>query len=161
MQHVGRLLKEFAGNGPLQTLLTRYRLRKDHVLLMLELLKRRLSAEDSAMKGRELLGVLFDGSFDMLEGVRLLAPESRLLTAGAIVRELQGAAGDAELLDLRYRLSDRAFRILLRALKPRAARPAAQTPAGQPERRPYRNHLEHVMDLRRLARLFQKRAAKL
>jgi hypothetical protein len=161
MAHVGRLLKEFAGSGPLQTLLTRYRLRKDHVLLMLELLKRRLSTDDSAMKGRELLGILFDGSFALLEGVRLLAPESRLLTAGVIVPELQGADGDAELLDLRYRLSDRAFRILLRALKPRAARPAQQAPLAAPEKRPYRNHLEHVMDLRRLARLFQKRAAKL
>jgi hypothetical protein len=161
MLHVGRLLKEFAGSGPLQTLLTRYRLRKDHVLLMLELLKRRLSTDDSAMKGRELLGILFDGSFALLEGVRLLAPESRLVTAGVIVPELQGADGDAELLDLRYRLSDRAFRILLRALKPRAARPAPQTALAAPERRAYRNHLDHVMDLRRLARLFQKRAAKL
>src|SRR5262249_7807384 len=127
MLHVGRLLKEFAGSGPLQTLLARYKLGKDHVLLMLELLKRRLSSEDSAMKGRELLGVLFDGSFALLEGVRLLAPESRLVTAGVIVPELQGTDSDAELLDLRYRLSDRAFRILLRALKSRPER--GSTPA--------------------------------
>src|SRR5262245_40681822 len=52
MLNVGKLLKEFAGNGPLQTLLVRYKLGKDHVLLMLELLKRRLSSEDTAMKGR-------------------------------------------------------------------------------------------------------------
>lgn len=161
MLHVGKLLKEFAGAGPLQTLLTRYRLRKDHVLLMLELLKRRLSNEDSAMKGRELLGILFDSSFSLLEGIRLLAPESRLVTAGVIVPELQGADGDAELLDLRYRLSDRAFRILLRALKPRRDRKGQRTAEAEPEKRPYRNHLDHVMDMRRLARLYQKRAAKL
>src|SRR5262252_1448997 len=91
MLHVGKLLKEFEGSGPLQLLLRRYKLGKDHVLLMLELLKRRLSSDDTTMKGRELLGVLFEGSFSMLEGVRLLAPESRLLTAGVIVPELQGA----------------------------------------------------------------------
>jgi hypothetical protein len=128
---------------------------------MLELLKRRLSTDDSAMKGRELLGILFDGSFALLEGVRLLAPESRLLTAGVIVPELQGADGDAELLDVRYRLSDRAFRILLRALKPRPVRKDQATQPGDPAKRPYRNHLEHVMDVRRLARLFQKRASRL
>jgi hypothetical protein len=160
MLHVGKLLKEFEGSGPLQLLLRRYKLGKDHVLLMLELLKRRLSSDDSTMKGRELLGVLFEGSFSMLEGVRLIAPDSRLLTAGVIVPELQGADGDAELLDLRYRLSDRAFRILLRALRPRRER----RQDGQPvdlSRRPYRNHLEHLTDVRRLSRLFQKRAARL
>jgi hypothetical protein len=159
MMHVGRLLKEFEGSGPLQMLLKRYKLNKEHVLLMLELLKRRLSSDDTAMKGRELLGVLFDGSFSMLEGVRLLEPESRLLAAGVVVPELQGAEGDAEMLDLRYRLSDRAFRILLRALRPRRERPAnAPRDAGV---KPYRNHLEHLADVRRLARLYQKRAAKL
>jgi len=160
MLHVSRLLKEFEGSGPLQLLLRRYKLGKDHVLLMLELLKRRLSSDDTSMKGRELLGVLFDNSFAMLEGVRLLAPESRLLAAGVIVPELQGADGDAELLDLRYRLSDRAFRILLRALRPKRERSAdgSKVEAGP---RAYRNHLEHLTDMRRLARLFQKRAAKL
>ena len=159
--NVGRLLKEFAGSGPLQTLLKRYRLQKEHVLLMLELLKRRLASDDSTMRGRELLGVLFDSSFALLEGVRLIAPDSRLLTAGVVSAELQGADGDAEVLDLRYRLSDRAFRILLRALKPRADRRALAARAEDGEVRPYRNHLEHVLDLRRLARLYQKRAAKL
>jgi hypothetical protein len=161
MLNVGKLLKEFAGSGPLQTLLLRYKLGKDHVLLMLELLKRRLSSEDTAMKGRELLGVLFDGSFALLEGVRLLAPESRLVMAGVIVPELQGTDGDAELLDLRYRLSDRAFRILLRALKSRPERGSTPARTVDPAKRPYRNHLDHVMDLRRLSRLYQKRAAKL
>ncbi len=160
LAHVGRLLKEFEGSGPLQLLLRRYRLGKEHVLLMLELLKRRLSSDDTAIKGRELLGVLFEGSFALLEGVRLLSPESRLLAAGVVVPELQGAEGDAELLDLRYRLSDRAFRILLRAMRPRRERRAESSTADS-EHKPYRNHLEHLADLRRLARLFQKRAAKL
>jgi len=160
MLHVGRVLKQFEGSGPLQMLLRRYKLGKDHVLLMLELLKRRLSSDDTTMKGRELLGVLFEGSFSMLEGVRLLAPDSRLLAAGVIVPELQGAQGDAELLDLRYRLSDRAFRILLRALRPRRERRGEGQPVD-PSRRPYRNHLDHLTDVRRLSRLYQKRAARL
>lgn len=160
LMHVGRLLKEFEGSGPLQMLLRRYRLGKEHVLLMLELLKRRLSSDDTSMKGRELLGVLFDGSFSMLEGVRLLAPESRLLAAGVVVPELQGAEGDAELLDLRYRLSDRAFRILLRALRARRER-RAEAEVTDPSKKPYRNHLEHLTDLRRLVRLYTKRAARL
>lgn len=161
MLHVARLLKQFEGSGPLQLLLKRYRLGKDHVLLMLELLKRRLSSDDTSMKGRELLGVLFDGSFSMLEGARLLAPDSRLIAAGIVVPELQGAEGDAELLDLRYRLSDRAFRILLRALRPRRDRRDEGGSLAGTARKPYRNHLEHLTDLRKLARLYQKRAAKL
>jgi hypothetical protein len=162
MLHVGKLLKEFGGSGPLQMLLQRYKLGKDHVLLMLELLKRRLTSDDSAVRGRELLSILFDSSFAMLEGVRLIAPDSRLITAGVLVPELQGADGDAELLDLRYRLSDRAFRVLLRALRARKERKSEETERlPEASKRPYRNHLEHITDLRRLARLYQKRAAKL
>ena len=160
MLHVGRLLKEFAGSGPLELLFKRYKLGKEHVLLMLELLKRRLASDDSAMKGRELLAVLFDSSFSLLEGVRLLAPDSRLLAAGVVVPELQGAESDTELLDLRYRLSDRAFRILLRALRSRRER-KEDLAAEEPAIRPFKNHLEHLTEVRRLARLFQKRAAKL
>src|SRR5262245_46110941 len=160
MGDVARLVKEFEGSGPLQLLFRRYKLGKEHVLLMLELLKRRLTHEDAAIKGRELLAVLFDSSFSMLEGVRLLAPDARLLQAGVIVPELQGAEGDAEILDLRYRLSDRACGTLLRALRPRQ-RPASANDVLDPQKNAYRNHLEHLLDLRRLARLYQKRAARL
>ncbi len=158
---VGKLLKQLEGSGPLRLLLERYRLGREHVLLMLELLKRRLSQDDTALKGRELLGILFSSSFGLLEGVRLLAPDSRLVAAGVLVPELQAAGGDPELLDLRFRLSDRAFRILLRALRARRERDQEGGAARDLARRPYRNHLEHLTDLRRLARLFQKRAARL
>ncbi|MBM4015335.1 MAG: hypothetical protein FJ293_10285 [Planctomycetes bacterium] len=158
---VGKLLKQLEGSGPLRLLLERYRLGKEHVLLMLELLKRRLSQDDTALKGRELLGILFSSSFGLLEGVRLLAPDSRLVAAGVIVPELQAAGGDPELLDLRFRLSDRAFRILLRALRARRERDHEGGTVRDLARRPYRSHLEHLTDLRRLARLFQKRAARL
>jgi len=163
VNEVGALVAQFEGSGPLQLLLRRYRLGKEQVLLMLELLKRRLAHDDTAMKGRELLAIVHDTSFGMLEGVRLLAPESRLVSAGVIVPELQGSQGDSELLDLRFRLSDRAFRILLRALRPRRERAGAGATEGpgDPAKRPYKNHLEHLSDLRRLTRLFQKRAAKL
>src|SRR5262245_64566555 len=43
MGDVARLVKEFEGSGPLQLLFRRYKLGKEHVLLMLELLKRRLT----------------------------------------------------------------------------------------------------------------------
>ncbi len=160
MVQLAALLRELGGSGPLQLLLRRYRLGKDHVLLMLELLKRRLTNDDPAVKGRELLAILSDTSFGLLEGVRLLTAESRLLAAGVVVPELAGASGDQELLDLRYRLSDRAFRILLRALRPRSDREGA-TALPDPSKRPYKGHLEHLTDLRRLARLYQKRAAKI
>lgn len=157
---VGKLVKQLAGSGPLQLLVKRYRLGKEHVLVMLELLKRRLSHDDTSLKGRELLGIVCDSSFGLLEGVRLLAPDSRLVAAGVVVPELQGADGDPELLDLRYRLSDRAFRILLRALRPRRER-GGEGAGPDLSTRPYKSHLEHLTDVRRLARLFQKRAAKL
>ena len=155
---VGRLLKSLEGDGPLHLLLKRYRFGKHHALLMLELLKRRLSGEDIYLKGRELLGVIFDSSFALLEGIRLLAPSGRLLSAGVVVPDLQGANDDAELLDLRYRLSDRAFRLLLRALnsgRPRVDRALDQT-AGA-----YRSNLAYLMDLRRLSLLYRKRASKI
>ncbi|MBL8840025.1 MAG: hypothetical protein JNL90_00670 [Planctomycetes bacterium] len=160
MVQVSTLLRELGGSGPLQLLLRRYRLSKEHVVLMLELLKRRLTSDDTSLKGRELLSILSDSSFGLLEGVRLLAPESRLLAAGVVVPELPGATGDEELLDLRYRLSDRAFRILLRALRAPREREGAGAPHDL-SKRPYKSHLEHLTDLRKLARLYQKRAAKL
>lgn len=182
----GALLKELGEQGPLQTLLRRYRLGKDHALLLLELLQRRLAHDDPTVKGRELLGVLCDSTFELLEGTRLLAPDSRLVAAGLIVPELHGAERDHELLDLRYRLSDRAFQVLLRALKPRRDRDGASAGGGgggaggagggaagggggggggrsgaDRRNRAYKNHLEHLTDMRRLARLYRKRAAKL
>jgi hypothetical protein len=48
----------------------------------------------------------------------------------------------------------------MRALQPRARRADSPAPADA-STKPYRNHLEHLVDLRRLARLYQKRAARL
>lgn len=155
---VGRVLKSVEGDGPLHLLLKRYRFGKHHVLLMLELLKRRLSGEDAFLKGRELLAVLFDSSFSQLEGIRLLAPSSRLIASGVILPDLQGADDHAELLDLRYRLSDRAFRLLLRSLN--AGRPKVERTLDQ-QCKPYRTQLEFLMDMRRLSLLYRKRASKI
>jgi hypothetical protein len=157
MTEVSKLLKNLEGEGPLHLLLKRYRFGKHHVLLMLELLKRRLAGDDVYMKGRELLSVIFDSSFSLMEGIRLLSPTSRLITAGVVVPDLRGADDDAELLDLRYRLSDRAFRLLLRALNP--ARPKVDR-ALESTCKPYRNNLAYLMDLRRLSLLYRKRASK-
>ena len=81
MVQLAALLRELGGSGPLQLLLRRYRLGKDHVLLMLELLKRRLTNDDPAVKGRELLAILSDTSFGLLEGVRLLTTGTNLQAA--------------------------------------------------------------------------------
>src|SRR5262249_56215913 len=58
-------------------------------------------------------------------------------------------------------LSDRAFGSVGRALKSGPERGSTPARVVDPAKRPYRNPLDHVMDLRRLSRLYQKRAAKL
>ncbi len=158
IQEVARLLRNLDHEGPLHHLLRRYRLGPQHVLILLGLLKRRLHHEDPFVTGRELVSTLFDSSFTILDGVRLLSPGSRLIQAQLIFPDLSKADEDMEILDLRFRLSDRAFRILCRVLKRNLS---GLKRGAEQEARPYKSNLAYVMDLRRLSQLYQKRAAKI
>jgi len=150
-------LAEISSDGHLHLLVQRYRLRETHLLVLLLLLKQRLTQDDPYVGGRLLLGTLFDSSFAMLDGLKLLSPRSPLLTAGVVVPNLQEAPGGAEILDLRYRISDRAFTLLVRALGSPTG--GGRDPMDRPTRA-YRSNLNYLVDLRRLALLYQKRAAR-
>jgi len=157
-REAGRILKEHPQEGTMAALLKRHRLGRDHVLVMLELLRQRLHSSDPFLPGREILAVLAEGSFERLDRLRLLGPRSPLLVAGILTPHLAGADDPAELLEMRFRLSDRAFRILLRVLR------ADLLPNARSEgfkAHGYRGYLGYLMDVRRLALLYQKRAARL
>ena len=140
---VGGLLKEIEGDGPLRLLLRRYHFTRHHVLVMLELLRRRLSSADVYLNGRDLLSLLFHSSFEILDGLRLLAPGSPLLNSGVLVPHLLGSDDATELLEMRYRLGDRAFRMFLKIL--RGKEESLEAPLDL-RVRPYRSNLAYLMD---------------
>ena len=153
-----RLLTRFRNSvspsSPIATLMERHSFEDDHLLVMVALLRRRLRSEEPTLEGRKVLRLLFDSSYELLRGVHLLSSRSPLSQAGVIVPDLASTEEGVELLDLRYRLSDRAFRLLLRSLGERS-----RAESREPRVRPYQAYLHYLMDLRRLALLYQKRAA--
>ena len=77
-----------------------------------------------------------------------LSPGSRLLVAGVVVPDLSNSGEDSELLDLPYRLSDRAFRFFLRILRP------VRTPLDRTLDRPVtREELKPIPELADMALL--------
>lgn len=148
---VGRLQHQ----TPFGTLVDRYSLEVDHLLVLLSLLRQRLLAEEPSLSGRDVLKTLYESTYDLLAGVRLLGPSSPLISAGVVTPQMSSPAEGVEMLDLRYRISDRAFRLLLRSLDDRSDRATVEERV-----RPYQAYLHYLMDLRRLALLYQKRAAR-
>ncbi len=150
-------IRELPEDTALGEFVKRQRLGKNHVLILLQLLRHRLLSDDGHLKGRFLLSSLFEGTFARLEGVRLLAPGARLLTTGIMIPDLYGTKEEEDLLDLQYRLSDHVFRFFLKILRPGNSH--LQRILDAPVRT-YRDPTEYVMDLRRLSLVYRKRAAK-
>lgn len=154
---ISRAIKHVDAAGPLGSLLKKYRLNKFHLVILLALLKRRLTHDNRSLKGRELLGLFADSSFEMLKAIALLDSAAPLLASGAVVPDAAvGEEGD-DILDSGFYLSERAFRLILAALS-HSDRSESQTVLTKEH--PYRNNLAYLMDLRRLCLLYQKRAAK-
>jgi hypothetical protein len=110
---------------------------------------------EEGLSGREILEVVFDTSYGILDGAELLEEGSPLRASGALAPVEGADSGDA--LDQWFAVSDRVYRAVRREMR---RGPARRGPRREPVR-PYRDHREHLMDLARLTSLYQRRAMRL
>lgn len=157
LETIGAALRDLPERSVLGELKRRYRLPRDAFVVLLALLRRRLTHENPYLRGRELLALLFDDTYSRLRGTSLLDPSGVLLSAGLVVPdEREGEVSDP--VDTPYKLSDRIYRAIRRAVGAQRERPPA---ALRPEPSAYRGNLEYVCDLRKLSLLYRKRASKI
>lgn len=157
IEAIGKELRELPDQSTLGTLLHRYRLNKHQFVFLLALLRRRLTSDNPYLRGRELLGLLFDGSYDILRGCSFLEPTATLQSAGLIVPDLREDEDDEDILETPFKVSDRVFRLVRNTFL------AQRTPhlgGARTKTVPYKGNLAFVLDLRRLSVLYRKRAAK-
>lgn len=155
---IGRDLKDLPERSPLGDLLRRYQLNKHQFVILLSLLRRRLTADNPYLKGRELLSLVYDSSFDILRGSTLLEPTAALLSAGLIVPDAKDDEDEDDLLETPYKLSDRLFRLVRNSF---LAQHGARLPFAKAKAEPYKSNLFYALDVRRLSLLYRKRASKI
>lgn len=141
--------------GALGRLERRRRLSREEVLALLLLLSRRIQWGEEGLSGREILEVVFDSSYGILDGAELLEEGALLRSCGAVSPVEGGEAADV--LDQWFILSDR----LYGAVRREARRGPAKRGTRREPVRAYRDHREHLMDLARLTSLYQRRAMRL
>ncbi|MFH0944333.1 MAG: hypothetical protein V2A76_03970, partial [Planctomycetota bacterium] len=154
---IGKDLRELPDQSTLGGLMQRYRLNKHQFVVLLTLLRQRLTADNPYLKGRELLGLLFDSSYEILRGCDFLEPTATLLSAGLIVPDTRDDGDEDEVLETPFKISDRVFRMVRNTF---LAQRAIRFPGKRNKVRPYRNNLSYVLDVRRFSLLYRKRAAK-
>jgi len=155
---IGRDLKELPDQSSLGMLLHRYKLNKYQFVFLLALLRRRLIHDNPYLKGRELLSLLYDTSYEILRGASFLEPNATLQSAGLIAPDIRDDDEDDDLLETPFKISDRVFRLVRNSF---LARRGPSLPGGRSQVRAYRSNLTYVLDLRRLSLLYRKRAGKI
>ncbi|MFQ5503333.1 MAG: hypothetical protein ACE5F1_00890 [Planctomycetota bacterium] len=128
-------------------------LQAEHFLILATLLRRHLRSVSPFMEGRALLSSVFDTSFELLQGLELIQPDSYLREHDLIVAE-HTEEQEAELLECRFRLSDSAVEAFLEETGVRAkARP--KQAIG------YHNQREYLVELKLLHNLYLARARRM
>ncbi len=140
--------------GFLGRLERRRRFSREEVLVLLLLLSRRVQWGDEGLSGREILEVVFDSSWGILDGAEVLEEDAPLRASGAVGTYEGNEAAD--LLDQWFAISERVFRAVRRELRRGAGRKARREPV-----RPYRDAREHLLEVGRLTALYQRRAQRL
>ena len=154
---IGKDLRELPDESTLGGLMQRYRLNKHQFVVLLTLLRQRLTSDNPYLRGRELLGLMFDSSYEILRGCAFLEPTSTLLSAGLIVPDARDDEDEDDVLETPFKIADRVFRLVRNTF---LAQRAVRFPGKRSKVRPYRNNLSYVLDLRRFSLLYRKRAAK-
>ncbi len=157
IEQIGIELRGLPENSALGTIHRRYHLNKHQFVLVLALLRQRLTEENPYLKGRELLRLLFDSSFDMLRGCVFLDANSSLLSSGLVTPDARAKPEDDDVLETPFKVSDRVFRLVRNSFvdEKRVTLPPARSKPAL-----YRSNLAYLMDLRRLSLLYRKRASK-
>jgi hypothetical protein len=141
--------------GALGRLERRRRFSREEVLMLLLLLSRRIQWGEEGLSGREILEVVFDTSYGILDGAELLEEGAPIRASGAVSAVEGGDATDV--LDQWFIVSDRLHKAVRREVR---RGPARRGTRREPVR-PYRDHREHLMDMARLTSLYQRRAQRL
>jgi len=141
--------------GSLGRLERRRRFSREEVLALLLLLSRRIQWGEEGLSGREVLEVVFDTSYGILDGADLLDEGAPLRAAGAVA-PVEGADA-TDVLDQWFVLTERVYGLVRSEVR---RGPRRRGPRREPVR-PYRDHRDHLMDLARLTGLYQRRAQRL
>ena len=151
IQALARQLKGYRFAGPIRALGQTRTFGTPHFLILATLLQAYLRGESPFLEGRILLKRAFLSTYEALRAASLLAADGALRRSGAVVPEEEPDA-DADVLELRFRLGEpwvMAF----------CAEAVGTPPTGHAPRvrRGYRNHREHLVDLRILHNLYVAR----
>jgi hypothetical protein len=155
---INEIIKEFRDHefqGPLVSILKKYRLNKFQVVIILALLRQRLVFSSPYITGRKILQMIFDDSFGILKGMTFIDSSSLLVSTGIIIPEV--TEEEEDLLETRFRLSDRVFSMIYNTFAPSKGRDLTTRKKRETS---YKNNMAYIMDLRKLSLLYQKRATK-
>ncbi|HVQ24856.1 MAG TPA: hypothetical protein VMV01_06755 [Planctomycetota bacterium] len=150
-QQARRALARRPRTGRLFGLLARARLDTDELLLLLVALAARVSGRE-LLSGEELIARGGGDSATRLDALAALTAPGRLLGCGLLLADAPPADG-AQALLATYRLADHVLALACEALRPVPT-------AARPRPTPYVSNAELLADLRRLALLYQRRAAR-
>lgn len=144
-----REAKRSTGAGLFGELMRKHALTQKEGLILLMLLKRRITGADPYLSGQRILSRINLASYEILRDQRLLASEGRLRSV-QVLAPRDEYADPEDLLRMDFALSDWAFRAFSRIAerKQRLRKPAV---------RPYRRNEDLLLDYLRLLGMLQKR----
>ncbi len=154
IRRILRDVKRRGGPGLLGDLMKKHAFTQKEGMVLLMLLKRRVSSADPFLTGQRILRRLNGGSWAILRDTPLLRPDGRLRHTQVVVPRDENSDPE-DLLGAEFTLSAWAFRALTSAAASKRRR-AAPKPA-----RPYRRSEEVLLDYLRVVSLLQKRANSL
>lgn len=123
------------------------------LVLLLFLVEHRISSTDPELEGRELLQLLSESSFDLLEHGAVLHADGRLVNSGLVRAYLPHPESALEGM---FRVSERFFRRFLRHFHGHAGSSSERVELPH-----YTAVIDHYLDLRHLVTVYQHRAAGL
>ncbi|GAB4147741.1 MAG: hypothetical protein Fur0037_15990 [Planctomycetota bacterium] len=155
VEQLARNLANYEFRGPLGKRLREHRFTAREFEVLSLLLMRTVRSEEPAMEGRLILGSIFDTSFDVLSGMDLLHPDSKLRASGLVALE-EGQEENGDVLESRFRLSEEALASF------RAEVEGSPLPARGPSReaRGYAKPSEFLIDLRLVHDLYHLRSER-
>lgn len=156
IDEISRDFREHDFKGPLATLLKRYNLNKYQLVIILALLRQRLLSSTPFLTGREILQMIFDDSYGILRGMSFIDSSSLLVSTGIVIPELVEEDSE-DLLESKFRLSERVFSMFCSAFAPA---PPRERKDHKRKVGSYNSNIAFIMDQRRLSLLYQKRATK-
>lgn len=153
-RHLRDLKRRPNAPGLLGELMRKHRFTQKEGLILLMLLKRRVSSNDPFLTGQRILKRLNGGSYEIMRDIHLLQPDGRLRSTQVVVPRDEHSDPE-DLLGAEFTMSAWAFRALVSTVEAKRAAPKA-TPI-----KAYRRSEDVLLDYLKLVTLLQKRANSL